>query len=217
MQPSAQKPLAFLEARILGVLVEKERTTPDIYPLTLNSLASGCNQKSARDPVINVKDSEVQAALDELRSRVLVLETYGASGSCAAVCTELRPSLRPSSGQCRLARHPHVAWPADGQRTSRQQPSDCTALTIRRRSKPISTNWHRAASGPLVTRLPRQAGAREHRWAHLLCGAASLPAGKMLPADGPASAPSDLEVRVARLETEVAELRAAVLELARKG
>lgn len=48
MQPSAQKPLAFLEARILGVLVEKERTTPDIYPLTLNSLASGCNQKSAR-------------------------------------------------------------------------------------------------------------------------------------------------------------------------
>ena len=80
MQPSAQKPLAFLEARILGVLVEKERTTPDIYPLTLNSLASGCNQKSARDPVINVKDSEVQAALDELRSRVLVLETYGASG-----------------------------------------------------------------------------------------------------------------------------------------
>ena len=69
-----------LEARILGVLVEKEKSTPDAYPLTLNSLTSGCNQKTSRDPVMNVGESEIQAALEELRSRVLVLETYGASG-----------------------------------------------------------------------------------------------------------------------------------------
>ena len=75
-----QATLSFLEARILGVLIEKEKTTPDAYPLTLNSLTAGCNQKSARDPVTSVSDSEVQAALEDLRGRVLVLETYGASG-----------------------------------------------------------------------------------------------------------------------------------------
>ena len=76
--PDSQATLSFLEARILGVLIEKERTTPDAYPLTLNSLSAGCNQKSARDPVISATDSEVQSALEALRSRVLVLETYGA-------------------------------------------------------------------------------------------------------------------------------------------
>ena len=73
-------PLTPLEARILGVLVEKEKTVPDAYPLTLNSLTSGCNQKTSRDPVMNVAESEIQSTLEELRSRLLVLETYGASG-----------------------------------------------------------------------------------------------------------------------------------------
>ena len=72
--------LTLLEARILGVLVEKEKTTPDAYPLTLNSLTAGCNQKSSREPVMNADESEVQSALKELRGRLLVLETYGASG-----------------------------------------------------------------------------------------------------------------------------------------
>lgn len=216
MQPSAQKPLAFLEARILGVLVEKERTTPDIYPLTLNSLASGCNQKSARDPVINVKDSEVQAALDELRSRVLVLETYGASGRVLRYAQNFgRVYGLPPASVALLAiltlRGPQTASElrANAERLYRfDDTSSVEAYLDEMASR---------ASDPLVTRLPRQAGAREHRWAHLLCGAASLPAGKGLPADEPASTPSDLEVRVARLETEVAELRAAVLELTRTG
>ena len=69
-----------LEARILGVLVEKEKTTPDTYPLTLNSLAAGCNQKTSREPVMSVGESAIQGALEELRSRLLVMETYGASG-----------------------------------------------------------------------------------------------------------------------------------------
>ena len=72
--------LTLLEARLLGVLVEKEKTTPDAYPLTLNSLAAGGNQKSSRDLVMNVGESEIQSALEELRGRLLVLETYGASG-----------------------------------------------------------------------------------------------------------------------------------------
>ena len=80
MITSPLPPLSPVEARILGVLVEKEKVTPDAYPLTLNSLVSGCNQKTSRDPVMDLVESELQAALEELRSRSLVLENYGASG-----------------------------------------------------------------------------------------------------------------------------------------
>lgn len=72
--------LSPIEARILGVLIEKAKTTPDAYPLTVNSLTAGCNQKTSRDPVMSVSESEVQSSLEELRSRTLIMESYGASG-----------------------------------------------------------------------------------------------------------------------------------------
>ena len=62
-------PLSQSETRVLGVLVEKQRTVPDTYPLTLNALVSGCNQKSSRDPILELTESDVQAALDALKSR----------------------------------------------------------------------------------------------------------------------------------------------------
>src|SRR5499427_6868793 len=69
--------LSLLEARVLGVLVEKERTVPDSYPLTLNALVAGCNQKSSRDPVLNAAETDVQAAVDGLKSMVLAIERSG--------------------------------------------------------------------------------------------------------------------------------------------
>jgi len=69
--------LSLLEARVLGVLVEKERTVPDSYPLTLNALVVGCNQKSSRDPVLNAAETDVQAAVDGLKSMVLAIERSG--------------------------------------------------------------------------------------------------------------------------------------------
>ncbi|TCJ11579.1 DUF480 domain-containing protein, partial [Parasulfuritortus cantonensis] len=72
--------LSPLEARILGVLAEKAKTTPDAYPLTLNGLAAGCNQKTSRDPVMTLAEADIQAALEGLRQRSLVMESYGASG-----------------------------------------------------------------------------------------------------------------------------------------
>ena len=69
--------LSLLETRVLGVLVEKERTVPDSYPLTLNSLVSGCNQKNNRDPLLNATDEEVQLAVDSLKSRSLIIESSG--------------------------------------------------------------------------------------------------------------------------------------------
>ena len=69
--------LSLLETRVLGVLVEKQHTVPDTYPLTLNALVAGCNQKTSRDPVLNATDAEVQAAVDQLRSVALVVESSG--------------------------------------------------------------------------------------------------------------------------------------------
>ena len=69
--------LSVAEARVLGVLVEKQRTVPDTYPLTLNALVAGCNQRSSRDPVLTLTDTEVQQALDDLKARSMAMETSG--------------------------------------------------------------------------------------------------------------------------------------------
>jgi hypothetical protein len=119
--PNPQPLLSFLEARILGVLIEKEKTTPDSYPLTLNSLTLGCNQKSAREPVISVPESEVQAALEELRSRVLVIETYGASGRVLRYAQNFGRVYGVPRPAWRMLAMLHAARRADGQRAARQQ------------------------------------------------------------------------------------------------
>jgi uncharacterized protein YceH (UPF0502 family) len=202
-----QATLSFLEARILGVLIEKEKTTPDAYPLTLNSLTAGCNQKSARDPVTSVSDSEVQAALEDLRGRILVLETYGASGRVLRYAQNFgRVYGVPAASVALLAilvlRGPQTVSElrANSERLYRFD----DASSVEAYLEELATR----SSGPLVTRLPRQAGAREQRWAHLLCGAAALPTEAVRRQTVQEDA--GLEERVARLELEVAELRAAI-------
>ena len=74
---SAIPTLSLLETRVLGVLVEKQHTVPDTYPLTLNALVAGCNQKTSRDPVLDASEAEVQAAIDRLKSLSLVMESSG--------------------------------------------------------------------------------------------------------------------------------------------
>ena len=73
--------LTLLECRVLGVLVEKEHTVPDIYPLSLNALTAGCNQKNNRDPVLNATEGEVQAAIDRLKPLSFVIESSGSVAS----------------------------------------------------------------------------------------------------------------------------------------
>ena len=202
-----QATLSFLEARILGVLIEKEKTTPDAYPLTLNSLTAGCNQKSARDPVTSVIDSEVQAALEDLRGRILVLETYGASGRVLRYAQNFgRVYGVPAASVALLAvlvlRGPQTISElrANSERLYRFD----DASSVEAYLEELATR----SSGSLVTRLPRQAGAREQRWAHLLCGAAALPTEAARRQT--VQEDTGLEERVARLELEVAELRAAI-------
>ncbi len=209
MDQPALPVLTPLEARLLGVLVEKEKTTPDTYPLTLNSLTAGCNQKTSRDPVMSVGESEIQAALDDLRGRLLVLETYGASGRVLRYAHNF--------GKCYGLPAASVALLAilmlRGAQTVSELRANCERLyrfddasTVEAYLEELAAR----ASGALVRRQPKQPGSREHRWTHLLCGDTPLPATAE-EEDRPAS---NLELRVARLEKEVSELRAELRALA---
>src|SRR5436190_21012874 len=77
MSQHALPALSLLETRVLGVLIEKQHTVPDTYPLSLNALVAGCNQKTSRDPVLNAKEDEVQASIDHLKTLSLVMEGSG--------------------------------------------------------------------------------------------------------------------------------------------
>lgn len=202
--------LTHLEARLLGVLVEKEKTTPDTYPLTLNSLAAGCNQKTSRDPVMSVGDAEIQAALEDLRGRLLVLETYGASGRVLRYAQNF--------GKCYGLPAASVALLAvlmlRGAQTVNELRANCERLYRFDDASSVEAYLEELAqrsSGALVCRLPKQAGSREHRWAHLLCGDAPPSAGAE---EIDARQASSLQLRVERLEQEVGELRAQLQALA---
>src|ERR1700746_2063575 len=108
--------LSLLEARVLGVLVEKERTVPDSYPLTLNALVAGCNQKSSRDPVLNAAETDVRAAVDGLKSMVLAIERSGER--VARYASNLDRERAAAGGGA--PRSADVARAADGRRTSHE-------------------------------------------------------------------------------------------------
>src|SRR4029079_18608064 len=159
--------LSLLETRVLGVLVEKERTVPDSYPLTLNALISGCNQKSSRDPVMNASESEVQAALDHLKSMTFVIESSG--GRVARYSHNFERVLHvPRQASAILAvlmlRGPQT--PGELRiNTERLHPfADISSVEA------FLTELAERPAGALVKELPRQAGARENRWVHLLSG-----------------------------------------------
>jgi hypothetical protein len=149
--------------------MEKARTVPDTYPLSLNLVVTGCNQKTSREPVMNVSDAEAQTALDDLRRSSLVIESHG-----SRVAVRAQPAAR--AGRARAVGR--AAGPADAARAAdrgRAAPERRALAPLRRHllGRGLSGRAGRAApnkGGPLVVRLPRAPGAREERWAHLLSG-----------------------------------------------
>jgi len=164
------RPLSPVEARVLGTLMEKARTVPDSYPLTLNMVVTGCNQKTTRDPIMQIDDEQAQLALDALKGLSLVFETSGG----------------------RVTRYEH-----NFQRVYHVPEQSAVVLGLLMLRGPqtagelrINTErWYKFADissvegfleelqdrseekgGPLVVKLPRAPGAREQRWAHLVCG-----------------------------------------------
>ncbi|AJY15650.1 YceH family protein [Burkholderia multivorans] len=212
--PRALRELTPLEARILGVLVEKQHTVPDTYPLSLNALTAGCNQKTARAPVMNVTDDEVTTALDALKHLSLVFE--GSSSRVPRFEHNLNRVLGiPSQAIALLTvlmlRGPQTA--AELRLNSARLHGFADISSVEAFLDELATR-----EPPLVVRLPRAPGARENRWMHLLCGDVNV--GEFAGADGggaQAVAPSEFEALKAeqkRLADEVARLNALVRRMA---
>lgn len=203
--------LSLIEARILGVLIEKERTTPDVYPLTVNSLTAGCNQKTSRDPVLSLKESEVQEALEALRSRNLVLETYGASGRVLRYAHNFGKTYGLPGPMVPLL----AVLALRGPQTASELRANCERLHSFADASAVEAYLEELAGRecPLAVKLPRQPGAREQRWMHLLCGPVDVSAP--LPAAAPSA--GGLEARVQTLENRVAELEYLVQQLLARG
>jgi hypothetical protein len=198
--------LSSIEARILGVLIEKSRTTPDAYPLTVNSLTAGCNQKTSRDPVMSATESEVQSALEELRSRTLIMESYGASGRVLRYAHNfVKVYDVPAASMDLLA-----VLILRGPQTASELRANCERLHRFADASAVEAFLEELAdrpSGAMVRKLPKQPGAREQRWVHLLCGEPVLENSSLV--NTPVL--SALELRVEQLEQDVAELRAQLL------
>jgi len=200
--------LSLLETRVLGTLVEKQHTVPDTYPLTLNSLVSGCNQKTSRSPVMEAIESEVQATLDGLKRRNLVIESSGSR--VARYAHNVDSVLKIPSQSVAIL----TVLMLRGPQTPGELRINCERLHRFADLSAVEAFLQELAARPagaLVVQLARLPGARENRWAHLLSG---TPVNNA-PAEAAASVAESktLEARVARLESEVAELRAALDKL----
>ena len=206
--------LSLLEARILGVLLEKELTVPDIHPLSLNALTAGCNQKNNRNPVLNTSEVDVQAGIDRLRPLSLVIESSGSR------------VMRYSQNIGRVLKVPSeaVALLAALWLRGPQTAAELRAATERlHRFADVSSvegfltqlsERSLESGGPLVRLLPRAPGAREPRWVDLLSPAAeavnTLPTREPEVGGGPAA---DWRAELEQLRAELQALRERVEQL----
>ncbi|EGA70648.1 hypothetical protein VISI1226_16093 [Vibrio sinaloensis DSM 21326] len=202
-----------VEARVIGCLIEKEVTTPDYYPLTLNSLTSACNQKSNREPVMNLSDTEVQEAVDSLIARRLVSDESGFNSRASKFqhrfCNTEFGDLKLSKQEkaiacCMLLRGPQTPGEL---RTRTNRLADFSDV---KEVEAVLDNMAARDAGALVVKLPREAGKRESRYMHLFSGDVDIEA---LTSAAPVSAPSASNERIDALETEVAELRQELAQL----
>jgi uncharacterized protein len=209
-----QLTLTPMEARVLGALIEKEITTPEYYPLSLNALTNACNQKSNRDPVLHVEESEVRKALNHLEYQSLV-RSVSATDSRV---TKFEHRLQDTFNFYR----PEVAVICELLLRGPQTPGELRTRASRMHAFEDLESVHSALSRlekrepPLVTVLPRQPGTKEARYAHLLGDAppvaASAPPHETAARDHDAATPSSNE-RIESLAAEVAELRSQIADL----
>ncbi len=207
--PASAPTLSAIEARVLGTLMEKARTVPDSYPLTLNSLLLGCNQKSSREPLMELDEAEVASALDNLKNLNLVRE------SSSGRSTRFEHNFQRGIGVYEQAavllgllilRGPQTAGELRLNAERWYKFADISSV-----EGFLEELQERSAEkgGPLVIKLARAHGAREQRWAHLLCGAVDPNQG----GESSAAVSGGNAERIARLETEVASLRETVQKL----
>jgi uncharacterized protein YceH (UPF0502 family) len=207
--------LSLLEARVLGVLIEKQHTVPDTYPLSLNALVSGCNQKTARDPVIDASDAEVLTAVDGLKGLSLVFE--GSGSRVVKFEQNLGRVLHLPSQSVALL----TVLMLRGPQTAAELRLNCERL---HRFADISSvegflDELATKDPPRVVKLARAPGAREARWAHLLCGEVAAPvwqAGSAGDPDVSAGELAALKAEQTRMAAELETLKALVQRMAQE-
>jgi uncharacterized protein YceH (UPF0502 family) len=205
--------LTAVEARVLGALVEKEITTPDYYPLSLNALVNACNQRSNREPVMDLGEDEVRKALNALQDKNLAGHARSADGRVAKYEHWLGEAFNFSRAEIALLcvlllRGPQTPGELRG-RTERLHRFDEISDVLGGLQKLMDREPSLAAV------LPRQPGTKESRYAHLLSGSVEsiAAAASEAPAQHQSSASDE---RIERLEAEVSDLRRQVDELRQK-
>lgn len=198
-----------IEARVLGSLVEKDITTPDYYPLSLNALANACNQKNNRDPVMTLGEDPIRLALRTLNEKGLA----GAAGGADSRVTKYEHRLQEAFNFTR----PEIAILCvlllRGAQTPGELRGRCERMHPFEELSDVLSGLQRLMQRepPLVKMLPRQPGTKESRYMHLLCG--DVEGYTSIPEDHAALAHGDASERITRLEEEVAALKKEQVEL----
>lgn len=205
--------LTAAEARVLGALVEKQATTPEYFPLSLNALVNACNQRSNREPVMNLDEEMVREALHGLEEKRLAGPARSAEGRVAKYEHWLGEAFNFSRAETALLcvlllRGPQTPGELRG-RTERLHRFDEISDVLAGLQKLMDRE------PPLAAILPRQPGARESRYAHLLSGPVEAIAGPTGDA-GSVISSSDHDERITQLERDMAELRQLVESLSQK-
>lgn len=208
-------PLDAAEVRVLGSLIEKQITTPDYYPLTLNALTNACNQLTNRDPVVAYADQTIVRAMDGLREKRLATLFTGAESRVAKYKHTLTDALLLTPGEVALLCVLMLRGPQTLGELRTRSERLFTFDTMPEVEESLNVLATREPQ-PLVTKLPRQPGTKEARYAHLLSGAfdSIAPSAEASARSEPATLAVRVEnERIARLEQETAALRRELGEL----
>ena len=200
--------LTATEARVIGCLLEKQVTTPEQYPLSVNGVVTACNQKTNREPVMNLSESDVQDQLDNLVKRHFLRTVSGFGNRVTKYeqrfCNSEFGNLKLSAGEVALI----TTLLLRGAQTPGELRSRASRMYEYSDVAEVESTLEQLATredGPYVVRLAREPGKRESRYMHLFCGDVDLT--RATTADEPQTASSDLQARVEVLESEVAELK----------
>ncbi len=205
--------ISIIEARVLGSLIEKEVTTPEYYPLTINALANACSQKSNRDPIMDIDEESIMLALDRLRQKQLAYETRIAGSRVPKYGHRVKEvfdfSPEEIAAMCvLLLRGPQTLGEIRARTERFYSFKDLAEVEA------TITRLMESDKGSFVARLPRRMGYKECRYAHLLCGDVKEDEGRT-PEPTIISVRVD-EERLAALERKVEEMRVELDNLKKK-
>jgi uncharacterized protein len=218
--------LTAVEARVAGCLVEKAITTPEYYPMTLNALLNACNQKSNRHPVMSLNDQQVSQALESLRAKHVVRTITGGDNRVPKYRHELDEALQLNSQQLAVMTELLLRGPQTPGELNSRAARMYTFASLAEVEETLEDLQQRSGN-PLVARLPKQPGTKEHRYTHLLSGnvntadepaaaeAAGLEGATPAPAVAaatPLSAAAQ-QARIEELERELESLKATMARL----